>query len=108
MEVEVCCVCTASPTSHTIVHADCNGRRSSDIPKRYTGARDTTFVRSMQKKGFLSVTDTFDAELLPRAKALGNYYVGVSNILCTCCTITITHSMKSTKCKTLSTYIPHM
>ena len=27
--------------------------------------------------GFLSMTDTFDAELLPHAKALSNYYVGV-------------------------------
>ena len=37
---------TASPTSRTIVvrgellPADFNGRHSSDIPKRYTGARD--------------------------------------------------------------------
>ena len=43
---------TASPTSRTIVvhrgllPADFNGRLSSDIPKRYTGARDTTFARS--------------------------------------------------------------
>ena len=45
---------TASPTSRTIVvqgrlHlilADCDSRLSSDIPKRYTGARDTTFARS--------------------------------------------------------------
>ena len=43
---------TASPTSRTIVlrggllPADFNGRHSSDIPKRYTGARDITFARS--------------------------------------------------------------
>ena len=47
------CVRTASPTSRTIVVqgglrllADGDGRLSSDIPKRYTGARDTTFARS--------------------------------------------------------------
>ena len=49
------CVRTASPTSR--IHysytrrtssppADCNGRRSSEIPKCYPGARDTTFPRS--------------------------------------------------------------
>ena len=44
---------TASPTSRTIVlvrggllPADLNGRHSSDNPKRYTGARDTTFACS--------------------------------------------------------------
>ena len=48
----LCCVRTASPTSRTIVvhggllPADFNGPHSSDIPKRYTGARDTTFARS--------------------------------------------------------------
>ena len=59
------CVRTASPTSRTIIAvqgglrllADCNGRRSSDIPKGYTGARDSTFARSA--RGFLSVTDTY-------------------------------------------------
>ena len=42
---------TASPMSRTIVVQGglssrrlCNGWRSSDIPKRYTGARDTTFA----------------------------------------------------------------
>ena len=47
------CVRTASPTSHTIVvqgglHllVDCHGRCNSEIPKRYTGARDTMFARS--------------------------------------------------------------
>ena len=34
------------------------GRHSSDIPKRYTGARDTTFARSA-RIGFLSVKDTY-------------------------------------------------
>ena len=48
------CVRTASPTSRTI--GSCtrrtsssrgqHGRLSSDIPKRYTGARDSTFARS--------------------------------------------------------------
>ena len=47
------CVRIASPTSRTIVVpggfrllADCNGRRSSYIPKRYTVACDTTFALS--------------------------------------------------------------
>ena len=46
---------TASPTSRTIVvrggllPADFNGRLSSDIPKRYHGARDTTFARSARE-----------------------------------------------------------
>ena len=42
------CVRTASPMSCTIVVQGllCNGWRNSDIPKRYTGARDTTFARS--------------------------------------------------------------
>ena len=36
------------------------GRLSSDIPKRYNGARDTTFARSAREIiGFLSVTDTY-------------------------------------------------
>ena len=35
-------------------------RDSSDIPKRYTGARDTTFALVAQEIiGFLSVTDTY-------------------------------------------------
>ena len=49
------CVCTASPASQTIVvHGrpispwTSISRHSSDIPKRYTGARDTTFARSAQ------------------------------------------------------------
>ena len=41
--------------------ADHNGPPSSDIPKRYTGARDTTFARIVAREiiGFLSVTDTY-------------------------------------------------
>ena len=39
---------------------DFNGQHSSDIPKRYTGARDTTFARIVREIiGFLSVTDTY-------------------------------------------------
>ena len=48
----LCGVRTASPTSCTVVVqgglsllANCNGRLSSDIPKPYTDARDTTFAR---------------------------------------------------------------
>ena len=40
------CSCTRRTSSPP---ADCNGRRSSDIPKRYAGARDTTtFARSVR------------------------------------------------------------
>ena len=35
-----------SCTRRTSFPADFNGRHSSDIPKRYTGARDITFARS--------------------------------------------------------------
>ena len=73
------CVRTASPMSRTIVvrgglrlPADCNGRRSNDISKRYTGARDTTFARVAQEIiGFLSVTDTYihTYNLFPRGDA---------------------------------------
>ena len=36
------------------------GTQQSDIPKRYTGARDTTFARIARNNiGFLSVTDTY-------------------------------------------------
>ena len=51
--------------------ADCNGRRSSDIPKRYAGARDNTFARS-EIIGFLSVTDTHNIPRCDTTSTHGN------------------------------------
>ena len=41
------------------------GRRSSDIPKRYTGARDTTFARSAGNNWI----PNRDIQLFPRCDA---------------------------------------
>ena len=86
---------TASLTSRTIVvrggllPADFNGRHSSDIPKRYTGARDTTFARSARnnqipkRDGYIHTYIQTISEMRRRisclalrrsaTKALGNY-----------------------------------
>ena len=70
--------------SHTIVvrlHTDCNASRAVTFLSVTLADVILRLCVACEIIGFLSVTDTFDAELLPRAKALGNYYyVGVSNI----------------------------
>ena len=54
---------------------DCYGRRSSDIPKHYTGVRDTTFARVYSERNNLitkrvgyihtyKIFPRFDAELV--------------------------------------------
>ena len=76
------------PARGGLLPADFNGPHSSDIPKRYTGARDTTFARSARnnwipkRDGYIHTyihAHILEIRMRSRVPRAANVYIGAAH-----------------------------